>query len=47
MEQLKEMRGCDVHATHMPTPGDEGGLRRLGVDLTSEPNFSTRDLFVS
>ncbi|HPT99292.1 MAG TPA: DUF1846 family protein, partial [Armatimonadota bacterium] len=47
MEQLKELRGCDVHMTHMPSPGDEGGLRRLGVNLTSEPNFATRDLFVA
>ena len=47
MESLKDLRGCDVHMTHMPTPGDEAGLRRLGVHLTSEPNFATRDLFVS
>jgi len=30
--------------THIPRPGDEAGLRRLGVNLTSEPHFSTRDL---
>ncbi len=46
LEKLKELRGCEVHITHMPTPGDEAGLRRLGVNLTSEPNFSTRDLFI-
>jgi len=47
IEKLKELRGCEVHITHIPTPGDEAGLRRLGVNLTSEPNFSTRDLFLS
>ena len=47
IEKLKELRGCEVHITHMPTPGDEAGLRRLGVNLTSEPNFSTKDLFLS
>ena len=47
MEKLKELRGCEVHITHMPTPGDEAGLRRLGVNLTSEPNFSTKDLFLA
>ena len=46
MEKLKELEGCEVHITHMPTPGDEAGLRRLGVNLTSDPNFSTKDLFI-
>lgn len=45
MEKLKELQGCEVHTTHIPTPGDEAGLRRLGVNLTSEPNFSTKNLF--
>ena len=47
VDALKELRGCDVHMTHIPTPGDETGLRRLGVHLTSDPNFATKDLFVS
>lgn len=47
LEKLKELRGCEVHMTHIPTPGDEAGLKRLGVNLTSEPNFSTKDLFTS
>ncbi len=47
MDKLKELRGCEVHMTHMPTPGDETGLRRLGVNLTTDPNFSTKSLFVS
>ena len=45
MEKLKELRGSEMHITHMPTSGDEGGLRKLGVNLTSEPNFSTKSLF--
>ena len=47
VEKLNELRGCEVHMTHMPTPGDEAGLRRLGVNLTSDPNFSTKDLFIT
>ena len=47
MEKLTKLQGCEVHMTHMPTPGDEAGLRRLGVNLTSDPNFSTKDLFVT
>ena len=47
MGKLKELERCEVHITHMPTPGDEAGLRKLGVNLTSEPNFSTKNLFVA
>jgi uncharacterized protein (UPF0371 family) len=47
IEKIKELRNCEVHMTHIPAPGDEAGLRRLGVNLTSDPDFSTKDLFVS
>jgi len=47
LKKLKELHGCEVHVTHIPTPGDEAGLRRLGVNLTSEPNFAGKDLFIS
>jgi uncharacterized protein (UPF0371 family) len=47
IERLKDLRDCEVHMTHIPTPGDEAGLRRLGVNLTSDPNFSTKNLFIA
>jgi len=47
IEQLKELENCEVHMTHIPTPGDEAGLRRRGVNLTSDPNFSSKNLFIS
>ena len=46
MAQLKRLRGCEVHMTHIPTPGDDTGLRRLGVNLTCDPQFATSNLFV-
>jgi uncharacterized protein (UPF0371 family) len=46
MEQLKSLAGCEMHLTHIPTPGDDAGLRRLGVNLTSDPNFATKNLFI-
>jgi uncharacterized protein (UPF0371 family) len=46
IEKLTELRNCEVHMTHMPTVGDEAGLRKLGVNLTTEPNFSTKNLFM-
>src|SRR5512136_1559139 len=47
VEKLKELCGCEVHITHIPTPGDEAGLRKLGVNLTSDPDFATKRLFGS
>ena len=47
LEKLKELQHCEIHMTHIPTPGDEAGLRRMGVNLTSDPDFSTKNLFIS
>ncbi|HWR67837.1 MAG TPA: DUF1846 domain-containing protein [Desulfomonilia bacterium] len=47
MEKIKELRGCEVHITHIPTPGDEAGLRKLGLNVTTDPHFATKDLFIS
>ena len=47
MEKLKQLRGCEIHMTHIPPPGDEAGLRCLGVNLTTDPSFSSKDLFVT
>ena len=45
MEKLNELRGCEVHMTHMVTPGDQAGLRRLGCRYTSDPYYATTALF--
>jgi uncharacterized protein (UPF0371 family) len=47
VEKLRDLRGCEVHLTHMPTPGDGAGLRRLAVNLTSDPGFTTKRLFIA
>jgi len=47
MNKLVELKGCEVHMTHIPTPGDEVGLKRLGVNLTTDGRFSSRNLFVT
>jgi len=44
MEKLTELKGCEMHMTHIPSPGDDAGLRKLGINCTSEPNFSTKNL---
>ena len=47
MQQLPLLKNCEVHLTHLPNPGDERGLRRLGVNLTCDPKFATNKLFAS
>jgi uncharacterized protein (UPF0371 family) len=47
MEKLEELRDCEMHMTHIPTPGDEVALKRLGVNLTTDGLFSSKSLFVT
>jgi uncharacterized protein (UPF0371 family) len=47
LAQLGRLRGCEMHMTHMPTPGDETGLRRLGLNLTCDPQFASTSLFLA
>ncbi len=46
MGMLPQLKGCEMHMTHIPTPGDEVGLKHLGVNLTTDGRFSSRNLFV-
>jgi uncharacterized protein (UPF0371 family) len=46
VSKLKELHGCEAHITHIPTPGDEAGMRKLGINCTSDPDFATKNLFV-
>jgi uncharacterized protein (UPF0371 family) len=45
LDKMKELQGSEVHITHIPTPGDDAGLRRFGINLTTDPNFSSKQLF--
>lgn len=45
LEKLRYLSGCEVHMTHIPSPGDESGLKKLGLNLTSDPVFPTKNLF--
>ena len=47
LEKMKELQGCEVHITHIPTPGDDAGLRRFGINLTTDPHFSSKQLFIA
>ncbi len=36
LSMLRDLSGCELHITHLPTPGDEAGLRRLGINFTTD-----------
>lgn len=43
--QLPELKGCEVHASVILAPVDENVFRRLGVNLTCDPQYQTRKLY--
>lgn len=45
MKKLTELRGCEAHLSHIPSSGDENGLRNLGINVTCDPSFSSRKLY--
>lgn len=45
LEQLKNLRGCDVHTTTILGSVDESIFRNLGVLVTSDPVFATKGLY--
>jgi len=45
VRQLAKLRGCDVHLTHIATPGDSAGMRQLGLQLTCDARFAGKNLF--
>lgn len=45
MQQLDKLRGCQVHTTVILSPVDETVFRKLGVDVTSDPIYSTKQLY--
>ena len=47
VEKLSMLHGCEVHMTHIPTPADAESLRKLGLNVTSDPEFLSKSLFVT
>jgi hypothetical protein len=33
--------------THIPTPGDDVGLKHLNVNLTTDGKFTSKNLFIA
>ena len=45
MEQLPNLRDLDMHSSQMLHNGDEGTLRKLGLRLTCDPEYPSKDLY--
>ena len=45
VEQLKYLRGCQLHSTQMLRSGDESTLRKMGLQVTCEPEFPDKSLY--
>ncbi len=45
MEKLKELRGSEMHSTQMLHAGDQDTVRKLGIRLTCDPVYPSKDLF--
>lgn len=44
LEMLPGLKGCESHMSHIPSAGDSSGLRKLGINVTSEPKFPSTNM---
>lgn len=42
VDYLKDLRNCDMHSTQILRTGDEGTLRKLGINMTCDPVFPSK-----
>lgn len=45
MDMLVQLRGCDAHASCILPESDISVVRKLGINLTCEPEFGSKDLY--
>jgi len=45
MEKLNLLKGCQAHSTVILTRSDEQTFRKLGIDVTSDPEYPTAHLY--
>jgi uncharacterized protein (UPF0371 family) len=46
MKELSGLNGCQMHLTHLPSEGDEGGLRKIGINMTTDANPTAPGYFL-
>lgn len=45
MDMLSELKNCEAHSSHMVIQNDEDVFRKLGINLTCDAKFPTKDLY--
>lgn len=45
LNKLKELETCEMHITHLPTQGDEAGLIRLSMNITTDAKLASLPYF--
>ncbi len=40
LDAMSDLRGCEMHMTHRPTPSDASGLRKVGLYATSDASMT-------
>lgn len=45
VEQLPRLKGCELHSTHILNSGDESILRKMHMNITTDPHFASEKLF--
>ncbi len=45
MERLSELSGCEAHSSIMLTAADETALRKMGINLTCDPEYLDAELY--
>ena len=43
--ELKGLKGCEAHSSHILSKTDENALKKLGVNVTCTPEFPSSDLY--
>ncbi len=46
VDMLPRLRGTEMHLTHEPGAGDETGLRKLGISVTTDAEATSQDYFL-
>ena len=45
IKQLKKLRGCEAHSTVILPQSDDGVFRKLGINITCEPKYTSKKLY--
>ncbi|MDR0495322.1 MAG: DUF1846 domain-containing protein [Treponema sp.] len=43
--KLQDLKGCEAHSSHIISKSDENALKKLGVNVTCTPEFSSDNLY--